>query len=283
MPYNKTGLQLSVFSEQCQVTENSRRRPLCSGTTGERTGGEDVGRWHAWQHFSLVKRRGWEWDEAQGEGVPARRGTAGKVAELRSPPASAGLPAAHPARHGTARPAPGRRGWHRKAWGGGGAANKIIRIINKKKKGKKKKKRSASPPKGPEIAPGGRAKPPYYSPGVGARGRCRTSGGAPARGRALGPALGPGAAAARLAGCPALPPRRSRGRGRKSERRRRQFPLSPALARRAHAHLCPQPWTIFVRTAREPEKERERIWGGKERRVPSRSASRAGSGAGGGR
>lgn len=212
-------------------------------------------------------------------------GPRGKLRSSARPRPAPGSPP--PTRHGAARHGTPRTGAARLAseglgWGGG-AANKIIRLINKKKKEKKKKKRSASPPKGPEIAPGGRAKPPYYSPGVGARGRCRTSGGAPARGRALGPALGPGAAAARLAGCPALPPRRSRGRGRKSERRRRQFPLSPALARRAHAHLCPQPWTIFVRTAREPEKERERIWGGKERRVPSRSASRAGSGAGGGR
>lgn len=50
---------------------------------------------------------------------------------------------------------------------------------------------------------------------------------------------------------------RAREEERRRRRRRRQFPLSPALARRAHAHLCPQPWTIFVRTTRETEKERE--------------------------
>lgn len=47
-----------------------------------------------------------------------------------------------------------------------------------------------------------------------------------------------------------------------------QFPLSPALTLRAHAHCARSPGP-FVRTTRETEKKKERKFGGKERSIGS--------------
>lgn len=97
-------------------------------------------------------------------------------------------------------------------------------------------------------------KSPYYSSGVGSKSGEDAARRSPRR-RALGAGRCPGL---RAAGAGRR--KRSRGGGGGS------FPF-PQPWLRGRMLTVPAAWTIFVRTTRETEKER--IWGGKERRVPS--------------
>lgn len=98
-------------------------------------------------------------------------------------------------------------------------------------------------------------KSPYYSSGVGSKSGEDAARRSPRR-RALGAGRCPGL---RAAGAGRR--KRSRGGGGGGS-----FPF-PQPWLRGRMLTVPAAWTIFVRTTRETEKER--IWGGKERRVPS--------------
>lgn len=121
-------------------------------------------------------------------------------------------------------------------------------------------------------------KSPYYSSSVGSKsgGGC-TSAGALVGSRVFGE--GDARRRWRLPGAGCGRPGRSGsagegGRGAAAAAAAAVSPF-PSPGSAGACSLCPQPWTIFVRTTRETEKER--IWGGKERRVPIWSASRLGS------
>lgn len=112
-------------------------------------------------------------------------------------------------------------------------------------------------------------KSPYYSSSVGSKsgGGC-TSAGALVGGRVVGE--GDARRRWRLPGAGCGRPGRSGsagegGRGAAAAAAAAVSPF-PSPGSAGACSLCPQPWTIFVRTTRETEKER--IWGGKERRVP---------------
>lgn len=112
-------------------------------------------------------------------------------------------------------------------------------------------------------------KSPYYSSSVGSKsgGGC-TSAGALVGSRVFGE--GDARRRWRLPGAGRGRPGRSGsagegGRGAAAAAAAAVSPF-PSPGSAGACSLCPQPWTIFVRTTRETEKER--IWGGKERRVP---------------